>query len=318
MKRKICIMILMIFIIAGGTNVVFALSEDEEAEYVELVNKFFYATTEEASKNLKDEEAKELIDYHNKKANTNEHNEDFVDTAVFNAENLVQTRIAGGSYVDHAKWDELRKEASKLYTETQNRENKKGKEAELKKYAQKLQNKIEEMKKYSAKETLEYNNSEIPGWNDYANKILKKLGEEEKNIHENQVDNEGKVSTPGESVSNKIYKWPTAGTATGKTEDATLEDMIKDGDNFIKAGTQDKISQDDLKSLSGSLYNIVLEIGVGLSVIIGLVLGIKFMLAGVEEKAEVKKMIWIYVVGCIVTFGSFGIWKLVVTILEEV
>lgn len=117
---------------------------------------------------------------------------------------------------------------------------------------------------------------------------------------------------------NKIFKWPTVGEATGKTKDGTLSDMISDADSFLQAGNENKISQKDLQSLSKSLYNILLQIGVGLSVIIGLVLGIKFMLAGVEEKAEVKKMMWVYVVGCVVTFGAFGIWKIVVSILQQI
>lgn len=129
---------------------------------------------------------------------------------------------------------------------------------------------------------------------------------------------EGTENNKDKRKNDKIYKWPTVGEATGKTKDGTLSDMISDGDRFLQAGGEDKISQKDLSSLSRSLYNILLEIGVGLSVIIGLVLGIKFMLAGVEEKAEIKKMMWVYVVGCVVTFGAFGIWKIVVSILEYI
>lgn len=116
---------------------------------------------------------------------------------------------------------------------------------------------------------------------------------------------------------NKIYKQPNIKTGTIK-EDGTLQDMISDGDKFLNAGDENTIEAESLQALSGRIYNILLEIGVGLSVIIGIILGIKFMLSGVEEKAEVKKMIWVYVVGCVVTFGSFGIWKLVVSILEQI
>ena len=119
------------------------------------------------------------------------------------------------------------------------------------------------------------------------------------------------------SINNKIYRWPNT-VDVGRTTDGTLQDMINDAGNFLSAGTDEKIEKEDLNSLSGSLYNILLEIGVGISVILGLILGIKMMLAGVEEKAEVKKMMWVYLVGCIVVFGSFGIWKIVVTIIEQI
>ena len=50
----------------------------------------------------------------------------------------------------------------------------------------------------------------------------------------------------------------------------------------------------------------------------GAILGIKLMISGIDEKAEVKKLLIPYVVGCIIIFGGFGIWKLVVTILQSV
>ena len=51
------------------------------------------------------------------------------------------------------------------------------------------------------------------------------------------------------------------------------------------------------------------------AVIIGLVIGIKFMVSSVEEKAKIKELLLPYVVGCGVVFGAFGIWSLVVNIL---
>lgn len=128
---------------------------------------------------------------------------------------------------------------------------------------------------------------------------------------------EGTENNKDKRKNDKIYKQPSIKTGTIK-KDGTLQDMISDGDKFLNAGDENTIEAESLQDLSGRIYNILLEIGVGLSVIIGIILGIKFMLSGVEEKAEVKKMIWVYVVGCVVTFGSFGIWKLVVSILEQI
>lgn len=116
----------------------------------------------------------------------------------------------------------------------------------------------------------------------------------------------------------KIYKQPNIITGRGNV-DGTLDDMISDADSFVSKGNQaDAIEIDGLKKLSVRLYDILLEIGIGAAVLIGIILGIKFLLSGVEEKAEVNKMLWVYTVGCIVTFGAFGIWKLVVTILQKI
>ena len=53
------------------------------------------------------------------------------------------------------------------------------------------------------------------------------------------------------------------------------------------------------------------------AVIVGLVIAIKFITGSVIEKAEVKETLTPYIAGCVVVFGAFGIWKLVVTILNQ-
>ena len=112
-----------------------------------------------------------------------------------------------------------------------------------------------------------------------------------------------------------IYKNPNS-TSSGNAGDS-IDDIITDADAFVSQGT-DRIRENKLPEFSNTVYNIALALGVAVAVIAGGFLGIKFMLGGIEEKAEIKKMLWIYIVGCITVFGSFGIWRLVVTILQKV
>ncbi len=70
----------------------------------------------------------------------------------------------------------------------------------------------------------------------------------------------------------------------------------------------------DLQPIISNLYNILFPIGVAVTVIIGTVLGIKFMLASAEDKAKIKESLVPYVVGCIIIYGAFGIWKLAITL----
>ena len=42
------------------------------------------------------------------------------------------------------------------------------------------------------------------------------------------------------------------------------------------------------------------------------------MMAGVEEKADVKKSLIIFLIGTGVAYGAFGIWKVLVTFLNKV
>ena len=98
--------------------------------------------------------------------------------------------------------------------------------------------------------------------------------------------------------------------------DTSLSVVISGGDSFIDAGKDGsaKIDKGSLQNASSSIYNILLICGMIVAVLIGAILGIKFMIGSVEEKAEIKAALVPFVIGCIVVFGAFGIWKIVVTI----
>ena len=142
----------------------------------------------------------------------------------------------------------------------------------------------------------------------------KELGENEE-FEEFIKENHADVGVSGEH--SKIYKQPTLADKNKNKGD--LDEIISYGDDFTNknTGLDDPISQDDIKDISNKVFSIVSELAVGIAVLIGLILGIKLMVAGVDEKAEAKKMMWIYLVGCVVAFGAFGIWQIVVEILEK-
>ncbi len=98
-----------------------------------------------------------------------------------------------------------------------------------------------------------------------------------------------------------------------------MADVITGGDSFLEAG-QGNIAIDEKKipDISSSLYNILLILGICSAVIIAAILGIQFMLGSVEEKAKVKDSLIPFVVGCVVVFGAFGIWKMFVEIGNSV
>ena len=102
---------------------------------------------------------------------------------------------------------------------------------------------------------------------------------------------------------------------------SNLSDIKKGADNFIQAanGQGDKIPTKNLQDLSSTIYNVLLVIAIIASVIVGIVLGIKFMFAsGAEGKAEIKQALVPYIVGMAVVFGAFGIWKIVVNVLKSI
>lgn len=100
-----------------------------------------------------------------------------------------------------------------------------------------------------------------------------------------------------------------------------LDDIISTGEKWVETGKEHAgigLSSEKLKDASNSLYNALLAIATIVAVLVGAILGIQYMSAGVEKKVEVKESLFPYFISCIVIFGSLGIWKLVVTILGEI
>lgn len=92
-------------------------------------------------------------------------------------------------------------------------------------------------------------------------------------------------------------------------------DVFSSADDFVEIGSGGSdIDSGKVKTISDTIYNTLLTIGIALSVIIGAVLGIKFMVSSADEKAQVKEALIPYVAGCVVVFGAFGIWRLVMII----
>lgn len=98
-----------------------------------------------------------------------------------------------------------------------------------------------------------------------------------------------------------------------------LDDVISDGDSFINvADKNDILKISNLQKFTRDIYNILLTIGVAVAVITGAIIGIKYMLGSVEEKADIKGLLIPYIAGCVIVFGAFAIWKLVVTLLQGI
>lgn len=222
--------------------------------------------------------------------------------------NLIQTRNKSGDNsgkLDNDAWKKKRKEVVNLYTDKIAKEKDKTKKKKL--YEQ-LIKKVEEMDKLNSKKTLE--DSDIQSMYSEAVQALKK----EPTIYENQVSE--KDIKNSEEKNNKIYNQP--GIVSAGNASSTLDDMIADADNFVANSKSDSIDSKSLQDFSSTIYNIALQIGIGVAVVVGLALGIQFMLAGVDGKADVKKALIVYVVGCIAIFGAFGVWKLVIEVMQQI
>lgn len=99
-----------------------------------------------------------------------------------------------------------------------------------------------------------------------------------------------------------------------------LGDILDIGENWEKTGKGNANKTMDtgiLNETSSQLYNMLLAIATVVAIIVGAILGLQYMTAGIDKKVEVKESLFPYFISCIVVFGSLGIWKLVVTIMSN-
>ena len=104
-----------------------------------------------------------------------------------------------------------------------------------------------------------------------------------------------------------------------KADDVTVEDIKGGVSNFMQAGQSQNnpLNQEGLQNVSDVVYNVLLAVGIIAAVIVGLIIGIKYMMGSVAQKAETKELLAPYIVGCVIIFGAFAIWKIVVNLLNQ-
>lgn len=109
-----------------------------------------------------------------------------------------------------------------------------------------------------------------------------------------------------------------------QTQALSWEQIFSTGENFINNGKsasdqqgEEVLNTSGIKQASTDIYTILLALGVVLAVIVGGILGIQLMWGSIEQQVKAKEMLMPYAVGCIVTFGAFGLWKLAVTIFSQ-
>lgn len=102
----------------------------------------------------------------------------------------------------------------------------------------------------------------------------------------------------------------------GAKSSYALGNIFSDGKAFLEEGNSigNTIDIPALTNTSDTIYNTLLAIAIMVAVIVAMVLGIQFMVASADEKAKVKEALIPFIIGCIVVFGSFTIWKIVVNI----
>ena len=98
-----------------------------------------------------------------------------------------------------------------------------------------------------------------------------------------------------------------------------FSNIYKDGNGFIQAGkNEDPVIDDNvMQGVSAVIYKILLTIAIIIAIVWGTFIGIQLMMQGAEGKAQMKEALLPYVIGCIIGFSAFGIWKVIVVSLQN-
>lgn len=100
------------------------------------------------------------------------------------------------------------------------------------------------------------------------------------------------------------------------------DEIIEEASNFLNTGKNNQgsilVNGDNVTKASNMLFNVLFTIAVSASILIGIYLGIKFMMSSAEDKASIKESLLPYFIGVIIMFSSFSIWKLVLVLLQSI
>lgn len=96
--------------------------------------------------------------------------------------------------------------------------------------------------------------------------------------------------------------------------------------NFVYAG---EINTNDYKGIynsqgtskvtkaGGSVLAVVQVIGISVGVIMLIIMGIKYMISSIDEKANIKEKLIPYVIGAVIMFGGTGILTIIANFAQN-
>lgn len=117
-------------------------------------------------------------------------------------------------------------------------------------------------------------------------------------------------SKKGSEVLKKSVEQSKQGSSSG-----TSISGIPDAGEFDPRNEETE-DDDELLEMTNKIIGWVELAGVIVSVLVMCILGVKYMVGSVEEKAEYKKSMQPYFIGCLLTFGTVTILKVISVALD--
>lgn len=113
------------------------------------------------------------------------------------------------------------------------------------------------------------------------------------------------------TINCKIYAWTVDSGPADDSTDSTTSGGDFSPDDWKPSSTTSVSNGDKLEKVGNKIIGSVRVIGTIMSVITLIILGIKYTLGSVEEKAEYKKTMKPYIIGAVMVFAITNILSII-------
>lgn len=126
------------------------------------------------------------------------------------------------------------------------------------------------------------------------------------------------LSSKAMNVSDKIYiNDETLKIASDKTISG-FDDWQQQAKNFIEKGNSGlKINTTEAINAFLPIGRILVGIATIVLVVVGLIFGVKYMIAGANDKAQLKQKLIYYVISVVLVYGAVGIFSIVISVMNN-
>lgn len=111
-----------------------------------------------------------------------------------------------------------------------------------------------------------------------------------------------------------------SGSTSGSTSGTSggIGDLKNQGDSFIDKGSKnEQITENEIIAILVPIGRVLVQVATIVLVVVGMIFGVKYMMAGADEKANLKqKLIW-YIISIVLVYGAVGIFTIVRTVIES-
>jgi len=127
-----------------------------------------------------------------------------------------------------------------------------------------------------------------------------------------------KKSDSGSSSSSTYSSSSNTDAKTYSSGEDMAKDIFDSGKNFINEGSAEStINKKDIQDKLLPIANVIVYIATGVFLVVGSILGVKYMLAqDMQERAQIQENLLWFVIAMAIVYGGVGIYNIVVKILN--